>query len=310
MLSEDFKKMLAESLGDTWVSYITNKKRGGNNGQKGTRFEDFFTAYKLAKELVKSLGNNRYHTTSFEQQSEAIVDDLVITYHLSHPSKVIYYQCKNYQSQISSTFWTSGKHSLADDFAAQIHLCRLMKQDKALTALVVSTKEAADILKDNLPTSIADHTEVFCFPYCEGKINRLVLESTELRGLLMQLTRVAQPTDDELVNTFSALMCGIIRNTEQATCQELLAIAQSMSPHLIRLMPDQVANLELAKGFEQQLTDIRELTYSFDRGFFHWEALGMSGVYPHHCLSEEFQHFQQKIIQYRPTTFDDLEKYL
>ena len=34
---------------DATLKYLQNKNRGGSNGQKGTRYEDFFAVYKLTQ---------------------------------------------------------------------------------------------------------------------------------------------------------------------------------------------------------------------------------------------------------------------
>lgn len=105
-----------------------------------------------------------------------------------------------------------------------------------------------------------------------------------------------------------ALLHGITTaNSGCGTCDELLISAQSLSPHLIRLMPHQIVDFTLLDGFTEVLDQIDGLLYCLSKGFFQWEAFGTSGVFPHNCLSQEFGRFQRRIINHKPPTFDAFE---
>ncbi len=300
VLTPQFKHDVTQSLGADWAIYVTNKRQGGDNGQKGVRFEDFFAAYRLAAELVTDLLSPGIALPFFQLQAEAVVDDLVVTWGNSQAN---YYQCKN----VAAVSWTSGAHPLQEDFGAQAVLSAHQNQGGAKTTLVVPNEPLFASLNASIPASIVAHTDVVWFPYCEGKLNRIVLESSDLRHSLTQLARVDNPSDDELVNVYGALMYGLMANNFQGDCHALLAGAQSLSPHLIRLMPHQVANFALLDGFEEALASVDGLVYRLSKGFFHWEAYGTSGVFSQNCLSIEFERFQRRVVERKPTTFDDFE---
>lgn len=300
MLSPRFKSSVTKVLGERWIAYIERKKIGGDNGQKGVRFEDFFAAYRLAEELSNRLASPSNPTPFMALQAEAIVDDLVVTW---GNSKATYYQCKN----VAKISWSSGTHPLADDFRAQYLLSSHLNQTDIRTAIVVPTEELSRTLACSTPSEISHHTDVLCFPYCDGKFNRLVLENSQLRDLLIKLSRVADPANDELVNVFGALLHGILSNNGRGDCDQLFLGAQSLSPHLIRLMPDQLADFKVLDGFETTLAKVAGLMYRFSRGFFHWKAFGTSGVFHQNCLSQEFERFQRRVVECQPATFDEFE---
>lgn len=302
MLSPYLKNAVTTCLGPDWATYVANKRQGGNNGQKGVRYEDFFATHRLAEELCASLDTTGTPMPFFELQAEAIVDDLVVRW---GQSQTTYYQCKNVQA----VSWNSGtgEHSLQSDFNAQVVLSAYLEQPNVRTTLVVPTQTLSNNLQSSCPAAIANHTDVLYFPYCDGKMNRLVHENSAVLSSLTQLARVDNPTNDELANVFGALLHGITINNGQGTCGDLLASAQSLSPHLIRLMPDQVSAFNLLDGFDGVLAKIDGLKYRLSKGFFHWEAFGTSGVFPQNCLSQEFERFQRRVVQQMPVTFDEFE---
>jgi hypothetical protein len=208
---------------------------------------------------------------------------------------------------VATISWSAGEHPLKDDFNAQITLCTHLNQQSVRTTLVVPTEQLSQDLQGSIPGAIAAHTDVFWFPYCDGKVNRLVLENPALRSLLKQLARVDNPTNDELTNVFGALLHGITIKDGRGTCDDLLAGAQSLCPHLMRLMPDQVNGFKLLDGFDEVLAKIDGLMYRLSKGFFHWEAFGTSGVFPQNCLSQEFGRFQRRVVESKPVTFDEFE---
>lgn len=300
MLSPPFKNAVIQSLGEDWATYVANKRQGGNNGQKGVRFEDFFATYRLAEELCAGVATPGKSMPFLELQAEAIVDDLVVKW---GQDQATYYQCKN----VISVSWAAGTNPLQDDFSAQVALCTHLNQPNVRTALVVPTEKLSQSLQCSIPKAIATHTDVLYFPYCDGKVNRLIFESTAVLNSLTQLARVDNPTNDELANVFGALLHGITINNGRGTCDDLLASAQSLSPHLIRLMPDQVSNFKLLDGFDETLAKIGGLVYRLSKGFFHWEAFGTSGVFSQNCLSQEFERFQRRVVENKPVTFDGFE---
>lgn len=300
MPSEQFSRDVTECLGDEWASYVKNKRRGGDSGEKGVRFEDLYAAYHLASSLVAVVNSQDEEHPVLEQQADAIVDDLVIR----RIARDNYYQCKN----SASVSWSGGDHPIQDDFAAQIQLHNYQKNGVIGRAtLVVPSDELAATLRATVPANIAQNTDVDCFPYFDGRINRVAIESTTIRPLLAELARVDNPDDDQLADVLGALMMGIRRSNGKGNSEEMLHYAQSLSPHLIRLLPAQVRGFTLDPECAEQLAKIEGLVYGVSRGFFHWSGYGTSGVFSQNCLSPEFRRFQARVIASRPSDFDAFE---
>jgi hypothetical protein len=92
-------------------SYLQHKQTGGINNEKGNRFENFFTAFKIAKlwdeDPIKSF---------FSAQEFCFIDDLVIRL----KNRIEHYQIKD----ITNISWKTGPHTLADNFTFQMNLYR------------------------------------------------------------------------------------------------------------------------------------------------------------------------------------------
>ncbi len=306
MLSAKFSEALEECLGAVWKDYVANKRRGGDSGRKGVQYEDTYCAYQLSRLLCCLATGNDVGDATLDLQAEAVVDDLVII-----ESEVTrYFQCKN----ASKVSWEAGKHPIKDDFSAQMCLAlhqgaqaSASNKKQVKTILTVSSPALADTLSKNIPDSIADHAEVDYFPYFDGSLNRLVLEFDALREQLSTLAKHDNPADDQLEAVLGALMLGIRKRNGQGSVQEMLQAAQAVSPHLIRLMPSQVAEFKLIDGVEELLAQIPGLNYDLSRGFFSWKAFGTSGTLPYSCLDEQFGRFQRRLLDLKPSTFDAFE---
>ncbi|MEN5275019.1 hypothetical protein [Stenotrophomonas lactitubi] len=293
-----FDKDVRQHLGDDVANYVARKNRGGASGKKGARYEDFFTAYRVAVELNSFLCAG-VETPTFTQQGEAFVDDLIVCW----TNAVSHYQCKN-ATQVK---WTSGDHPIADDFSLQVRFCKAMHQTEPKTILVVACESLEADLQDAMPSGIAEHSAVEFFPYCEGSLNRLVLECEKLRESLKGLARVSTPSDDELANVLGGLLIALIAGNAIESGEALAIRAQAQSPHLIRLLPAQEAEMRIEADFTGVLDGIEGLEYGMDRGFFFWKAFGIDGVFPYSCISPEFAKFQKRVITSAPSTAEEFE---
>lgn len=291
---------IEKCLGIAAVKYADNKVRGGSNGKKGARYEDFFAAFRVAQEAVRHMVDPS-EWPIIEDQVYAFVDDLVVT----SPTQTHYHQLKNTQS----LSWTGGEHPLKGDFESQAVLCVSCAEAAFLTTLVVSDEKVFAAMQQ-LPESIAKHSTVELFPYAGGSANRLSLEHGPLRELLCQLTRIEEPTDDDIGYVFGMLMLGLQQAGKAPTMETVIETAQKASPSLIRLLPYQFKDAKLKPEFVKILAEIEDLQYGTKRGFFSWNAFGMSGVLQFNCLSHQFVRFQDLVIEMAPATFDEFEKLL
>jgi hypothetical protein len=286
-------------LGAEAAAYAANKHRGGSSGQKGTRYEDFFIAHKLAQAAVALVENPAAADPHIQGQSDGFVDDVRI----ACANKTDYFQLKN-QHAVS---WLAGEHPIATDFAYQARLCQYRQEPAPSTHLVVSKAELAHALRTAIPATIQGHTQVEHFPWSETA-NRLVLECAELRELLRKLAHVENASQEALTGVLCALLTAHIENPEGATVRELLACAQAMFPKQLRLTPALTSWEEhLRPDFKQVLARISGLTYGAPRGFFQWSGFGTSGVFASDVTSDEFSAFQDHVIQQDPKTFEAFE---
>lgn len=290
-------KQIIACLGAEVARYAQNKVRGGSNGRKGTRYEDFYGAYKVAEEAVSHL-NGSTEWPTIEDQVYAFVDDLVLTW----PRLAHYHQLKNVQA----LSWTAGEHPLVVDFQHQVVFSKERGETAVKTTLVVANEDVFNAMSA-VPASIADHSNVVFFPYADGHANRLVIEYKPLRDLLTQLTRLEDASDDELGSVLGMLMLGMQQATT-TTVEAVIEKAQRASPSLIRLFPWQMEGMELQLEFVNVLDKIFELQYGVSRGFFHWNALGTSGTLQFNCLSQDFERFQKRVIELAPETFEKFEE--
>jgi hypothetical protein len=284
------------------ATYFANKRRGGDAGNKGTRYEDHFVAYKVAEAAAALIDAPSGADPHIRSQADGFVDDVRIAI----PSATDYYQLKN----ADSVNWSSGEHPIATDFALQFRLSRHLDEPGPSTALVVPTANLAAMLRKNIPGAIAAHTQVRHFPWAVT-LNRLVLESDTLRNLLRKLASVENASDDVLSGVMYALMNACLERPEGATALELFAQAAKLFPNQLRLMPadaDSFRYLFLRDAFMRVLANIEGLSYGAERGFFHWSGFGTSGIFESDVSSDAFKAFQDEVVRRNPATFEDFEK--
>jgi hypothetical protein len=128
---------------------------------------------------------------------------------------------------------------------------------------------------------------------------------------LAKLATVDNPPNDVLSGILGALLIACLAKPEGATVLELLAEANRMFPTQLRLMPA-AQNWEqyLQDDFRGVLAKLEGLVYGAKRGFFYWSGFGTSGVFGSNVLSGEFKEFQNDIVQFKPKTFEEFEKFL
>jgi len=125
--------------------YLENKTRGGSSGQKGTRYEDYFTIYKLAQLSPQILEAGL--VVYFTGQILAFVDDLIIDI----PSQPLqHYQLKNSKT----VSWSTGPHPIQDDFANQHHLNQAFCTRASHLFLVVADAARAATLGASIPSKV------------------------------------------------------------------------------------------------------------------------------------------------------------
>lgn len=295
---DQLKDLISTELGEDAFRYLLNKNRGGSSGKKGSRYEDIFFGYKIAEVAVEYFGQPGPWPL-VHSQVLGFVDDVVVR----ASSKSEYCQLKN----VATLTWTGGEHPIATDFEYQHVIASKLGEPAPCTQLVVSDQMLYDSLRESIPDRIKDYTSVKYFPYADGSLNRVVLESTDLRELLRPLSKSENPTLDELEGVLGVLIISSFHHPEGGTVDELLRSANRKTPNQLRSLV--VADLKqfIRDDFRAVLAAIPSLTYSFDKGFFTWSGFGTSGTFPQDCASEQFAEFQEEVVRQRPLTFEDFE---
>ena len=290
-------------LGEDAAKYAANKHRGGSSGNKGTRYEDFFMAYKVVKAAAFLVKDPEAPDPHVQGQVFGFVDDVRIATNVGTE----YFQLKNKTEGVS---WSSGNHSIAKDFEYQVVLSQHCGEPEPRTTLVVPSTELVSALKQCMPDEIQKHTQVEHFPW-SGTVNRLVLECSELRETLSTLANVETPTPDVLSGVFGAMLMACCEHPNGATTCELAACVRNMYPGLLRLLPiTEDWERCFRPEFKGVLDAINGLVYGAKRGYFYWMCAGTSGVFSASILSEEFARFQEDIIQSMPKSFEKFEEVL
>jgi hypothetical protein len=288
-------------LGEAAAIYAQNKHRGGASGKKGTRYEDFFIAHKVAEIATSHFANPATHWPFLGGQTRGFVDDAV----LISPQKTEYYQLKN----VANISWTAGDHPISTDFHYQYTLATHERQVAPCATLVVSSTEQVAAMRASMPAQIAAYSSVVYFPYNDS-LNRLVLENEALHGPLIALSKSSAPTKDELAGVLGVLIIGCMNNPEGASIDAILRSANGCVPSLLRVEDLIDERAALRAQFVSILAQIAGLSYDVSKGFFSWSAFGTSGVLPFSCRDPQFVQFQENVEQVAPTTFDGFEELL
>lgn len=289
-------------LGPDVAKYAAHKHRGGSSGNKGTRYEDFFMAYRVAQAVAAIVNDPAHKDPTVKGQCGGLVDDLRI----ATPDATKYFQLKN-QEKVG---WSTGEHPIATDFGYQKVLSDHLKEPSPSTTLVVACATLAAALEANIPASINGHTTVEHFPW-HPTPNRLVLEFPELQAHLSLLSHTEAPSLDVLSAVFGMLLIACLNHPDGASAREIAETAARQHPGQLRPLPaTEDWESYLAVDFRQALAVVHGLVYSVKRGFFHWSGFGTSGVFGSSVLSEEFKQFQNDIVQRQPKTFEEFEEVL
>jgi len=292
---------ILKCFGEAVAKYAANKHRGGSNGKKGTRYEDFFIAFEVANVIARHLEGGGNDWPEIGAQSEGFVDDVVLLTAISSE----FSQLKN----VHSLSWTGGQHPIVTDFEYQKVWAEFVGLPGLATTLVVSSAEVAHQMSANIPSSIARHTTVKSFPYCDGSMNRLVVESVELQRVLRLICKFENARLDELEATFGVIVLSCLDVSNTVSVKTLVNRTCQLYPNMLRLI---VGNSlpQLDQRFTEILSKIAGLGYHVQRGFLNWSAFGTSGVLGFDCTDVQFIRFQDEVVNRHPTTFEDFEELL
>jgi hypothetical protein len=297
---------IASHFGVREVKRVQKRHIGGKAGQKGTRFEDFFAAYKLAEHLAHSYasGSGRFRDrtrTEIHSQVFAFVDDVVVEHKKTRI--VEHYQLKN----AKSVSWKSGSPSISDAFKKQRDLCAY-KGLKGHLYLVVPTNALRRNLDKKRISYKVSCDGVLQFPF--NKFDVLVQSYRPFREALITVTPFSLPhiETDKLVTLARLILAIWISAPNRLTVKKLAIHLRSTQCAFVRPM---TPFLPMPVGVERILGRIPGFRFKLQKGFLFWSCGSVNnGVYPHNATTRQFRNLMNRIKKSRPRTFGDIEEQL
>lgn len=283
--------------------YVQNKHRGGENGQKGTQYEDYFASFLISTSVSNAIDNGTQSADVIEGQKQGFVDDVYAEREARHD----YFQLKN----SPSSSWGKGDKSIQDDFSKQYQLSTKLGQATPMTWLVCSDDEAVERLKASTPEVIQAHTNVILFEYAEdASAESMLLMNNTLLSAVAKVSRLQNCNDiSDLAATLTVIK-GVWSAAGKGPhrVDDLYRRCRGLSPAVCRVpLSDHELASRLQEKVKEILGAIDGFSYSIIGGFFSWEFGADSGVYPYDCTEPAFEAFQKAVIALSPKTFDALE---
>ena len=233
----------------------------------------------------------------------AFVDDLVIDSQEGN-APLQHYQLKN----SSNVVWGSGPKSIQDDFSKQYELNQSNSRESVLH-LIISSQELVTKLNDSFPATIAAYSQVRYFPY-EPNIVKIMAQQPNFQKAIEYLCAFENPDPDK-IECVATVLLGAWTSTDKSrvSVKEILVKAQRYQPSFIRSFS---LEWQLYPEVESILSKIPNFTYNLNKGFLHWEyGRGIEvGTLPYSADTEKFTKFQEFIKQDKPSSFDELERFL
>lgn len=284
-------------FGSDVLEYFKNKQTGGENNQKGGRYEDFFVVMQLAK-LFYLLFDNTRQDIDIHTQAPAFVDDLVIV--AESGSSQHHFQLKD-KIKVS---WGSGSKSISDDF----HKQKLLNDDVGIEQtridLVWSDEIRVSKLKKKIPSIIADFSDVIFFPKVQT-VNQLLLLHEEFRNCIKA---ICFSDESDKLEALAVIILGHWRD-KQTTVYSVKALLTELRNYFPNHLAKIDVAMELLPEVQAILSKITYFAYYLEKGYFSWSYKdGLdSGVLLYPVDSQAFNNFQQAIMKQKPSDFSELE---
>lgn len=292
-LDEQIEKLFGSDV----LEYFKNKQTGGENNQKGGRYENLFAVMKLAK-LFYLLFDNTQQDIEIHPQAPAFVDDLVIV--AKSDSKQHHFQFKDKKT----VYWGKCSKSLKDDFHKQKLLNDSVGIEQTRTDLVCSDETQVKNLKKKIPSIIADFSDVMFFPKVQT-VNQLLFLHEEFRSCIKA---ICFSDESDKLEALAKIILGHWCDKQTTVCSVKALLAE-----LRNYFPNHLAKIDIAMEllYEVQaiLSKITYFAYYLEKGYFSWSYKdGLdSGVLLYPVDSQAFNDFQQAIMKQKPSDFSELE---
>ncbi len=282
-------------MGNCALALLVRRLRGGNNGYKGTKYEEFFGAHRIAR-----LGR-KWVLLKQDAQVEWQTNEFVVR--RDDQSSLKAYQLKN----SAAVSWTSGSDPIETDFSLQHSVSSAEGYKDIRVRLACSSEQTAASLAASVPKDISAYAAAHFFPY-DANPRQTLLNYSWLADDFAFLSRSETPSSIEIANVAAVMMGAWALKVPTAKVSDVLSQAQSMSPQLIRsFKPDLPVNKILSARTISILDLIPDFQYAVVRGFLTWSCGRDSGVLSHDCYCQKFGLWQKHLAMLNPTMFEQIE---
>ncbi|WP_223630425.1 hypothetical protein [Pseudomonas atacamensis] len=273
------KEYLEKSHSKTHATRYVNRRRGGDNNEKGNSFENEFAIHTAAK-LYKS-GN---YQALLKAQSEDFVDDVVCEDGAKSSRE-------NYQLKDSpTTRWGSG---IADDFAVQHDVnLNFHKVAVSRTLLVVSDQPCFKKLSGKVPSFITSHAA--CVFFKPDEFNALLVANDPQVQPFKDLC-VFPDQPDKVTVVWQALAGSWHRNKKSSATVEKIVndAACGYEPIYFKLSVPASQQPIISSNLQTLLDKIKGLSYKSIDGFLSYSIKG--------CVSDSIRIGSDEMNEFEKT---------
>ncbi len=278
------------------------RQTGGQNNKRGNRYEDCFATFKLLEGVADLLDLGR--SIRLREQVNASIDDLLV----ETLDKDYFHQLKSGQQ----TSWGLRGGKLEKEFLDQKNDCEARKQQNNRDyklVIVVPSNERRSRLEDSMPIDLKAVTSVVVFPQL-SKPHELVRQHSEASRILTNISAKKTYSESEaqiIVSSVYAAWIDHKPDRDGFCCLDKVIKTIQKSFVSCRIRTDWKRKPKTWKEAQAVLAKIPGFTWSVGRGYFEWEhAPAEQGMMQFPCKSENFRRFIDRIIDTKPTNFDDL----
>ncbi len=178
--------------------------------------------------------------------------------------------------------------------------------------MVVSNDEIAAKLQDEIPKTIDEFACVEYFRYADS-LPKVLRCNARFLDSIKYLCSSDEPEPDKIECVASVLCAAWFQtNKKEIDVFALLIKARQMSPSFIRLLKPDEEEKDIDSEAKTILDNISGFSYWLSRGYFNWSFQnGLDkGTYIHSIETKEFQHFERRIINQKPDSFEEIENLL
>jgi len=275
--------------------YLDNKLRGGEINERGNKYENFYTTYKL----LESFNNYKtdYEQIYFSSQENSFVDDLVIT--IKNHRHI-------FQLKTSKKLdWGLARKlkTLNFDFSIQSRIEKFKKNSYNLY-LVVSNDILKNNLKKRLPKQLRSSTDIIMFPYNDS-IQNQIINDTLFKKELLALCAIDSPSVDKLESLAATILGVWNASNKKNICIE--SLYKNIEHTGYAFIKSREKN-QLSDEVHRIISSIPDFKFVVHNNYFTWQYKSSdSGVIPYQLGSSEFKIIEKEIIKINPKDFITLE---